>query len=714
MPTHFLVEFREAKSSMIKLTRLHSLVLENFGPFVVLHKIQFPSSGLTLVHGKVSETGDSSGAGKTSFLNAISFLFGGCPFAATELQSWYTEEEPKAEAVLGTEKGEVKVTRHKGLTIKSSKYPKGSRGKAAETVLDEVFGMDEKTRAICTYRGQKQPGVFLEMSDAQKKQFLTSLLDLDKYEKVALDAAERAKSLKETVSYSKARLDAAVEVHGVAQDRLSSISSPDLLDKEKLVSEMGLVVNKVNELESEAALENKMAQNVRVRLGADMDAEIGILRAALRSALDARPLENAFEIKKLEEEAVGLGDRIAYLQKEDQLKAVCVEKERGKLNAELVKLKASVSDLPRLKRRLEDLKKQRTALEAQICPTCTRIWICDESRKLFEECIEDTAQILKQIEDKNSEIPRGLEIKKSIESLVAPEANQGIPVLIQRKNDLVKQIRDLNQKNLKEVGEIEATYRGKGDLVRTKYFAIIEGQSNAHTTQALKYTREAREKRLELDSVRKRLSDLELLEVQRSECVGNVTRATEAVSKAQAAFSESNIALALELDVQALVGREGFLGVIFDDVLAEITTATNNVLERVANVSHLTFQFDSTKETKTGNITQRIIPVIYSHGRKVSFNAGISGGMQTSVELAVDLAVAEVVGRRRGTYPGFLILDEPFEGLGGTSKEAALEMLRVYASDRLLLVVDHSSEIGASFSQVIEIVQEDGRSKISS
>jgi DNA repair exonuclease SbcCD ATPase subunit len=156
------------------------------------------------------------------------------------------------------------------------------------------------------------------------------------------------------------------------------------------------------------------------------------------------------------------------------------------------------------------------------------------------------------------------------------------------------------------------------------------------------------------------------------------------------------------------------LGVIFDDVLAEITTATNNVLERVANVSHLTFQFDSTKETKTGNITQRIIPVIYSHGRKVSFNAGISGGMQTSVELAVDLAVAEVVGRRRGTYPGFLILDEPFEGLGGTSKEAALEMLRVYASDRLLLVVDHSSEIGASFSQVIEIVQEDGRSKISS
>ena len=698
----------------MNLTRLHSLVLQDFGPFVGRHEIQLPNSGLTLVHGKVSETGDSSGAGKTSFLNAISYLFGGCPFASTELQSWYTEEEPKAEAVLETENGEVKITRHKGLVIKSPKHPKGVRGKAAEPVLDEIFGMDEKTRAVCTYRGQKQPGVFLKMSDAQKKQFLTSLLDLDKYERVALDAAERAKTLKETVSYSKARLDAAMEVHGAAQDRLSSISSPDLLGKEKLADDLARNVSEVNKLESEAALESKMAQNVRVRLGADMNAEIEILRAALRTALDARPLENSLEIKKLEEEVVSLGDKITYLQREDQMRALCVEKERGKLNSELVKLKASVSDLPRLKKQLQDLNNRRTALESQICPTCTRTWICDESRRLLDECVREITQVSEQIGVKSSEIPKGLEIKKRVESLVVPEANPQIPVLIQRKNDLAKPIRDLHQKNLKEVGEIEATYRGKGDVVRAKYSAIIEEQSVLHTTQASKYLQEARDKRLELDSVRKRLSDLELQAAQHLECTASVARATEAVSRAQDAFRESNTALALELDVQALVGREGFLGVIFDDVLAEITTATNNVLERVANVSHLTFQFESTKETKTGNITQRIIPVIYSHGRKVSFNAGISGGMQTSVELAVDLAVAEVVGRRRGTYPGFLILDEPFEGLGGTSKEAALEMLRAYASDRLLLVVDHSSEIGASFSQVIEIIQEDGRSRISS
>jgi DNA repair exonuclease SbcCD ATPase subunit len=170
--------------------------------------------------------------------------------------------------------------------------------------------------------------------------------------------------------------------------------------------------------------------------------------------------------------------------------------------------------------------------------------------------------------------------------------------------------------------------------------------------------------------------------------------------------------LNLELDVQAMVGREGFLGVIFEDILVEISAATNEILERVANVRHLTFQFEATKELKTGNVAQRITPVINSHGRRVSFDAGISGGMQTSVELAVDLGVAEVIARRRGTYPGFLILDEPFEGLGGISKEAAMQMLEAYSRDRLVLIVDHSSEFQGLFQQIIEIEQTDGRSGI--
>jgi ABC-type molybdenum transport system ATPase subunit/photorepair protein PhrA len=86
--------------------------------------------------------------------------------------------------------------------------------------------------------------------------------------------------------------------------------------------------------------------------------------------------------------------------------------------------------------------------------------------------------------------------------------------------------------------------------------------------------------------------------------------------------------------------------------------------------------------------------------------------MQTAVELAVDLAVGEVVTRRRGLYPSWLILDESFDGLGGAAKESCLEMLQQIAAQKLVLVVDHDATFQGLFSNIIQVEQVDGRSRI--
>ena len=185
-----------------------------------------------------------------------------------------------------------------------------------------------------------------------------------------------------------------------------------------------------------------------------------------------------------------------------------------------------------------------------------------------------------------------------------------------------------------------------------------------------------------------------------------------AVETAEIKVADLRKAVAAELDLHAMVGREGFLGVIFDDVLAEIAAATNAILARVANVRHVSFAFSSERETDSGNIQRRISPVVTVEGRQVPLTSGISGGQQSGVRLAVDLGVGEVVAKRRGTYPGWLVLDESFDGLGRTSKESCLDMLSSYAQDRLILVVDHSTEFQSLFSTVIDVVSENGRSRI--
>ena len=86
--------------------------------------------------------------------------------------------------------------------------------------------------------------------------------------------------------------------------------------------------------------------------------------------------------------------------------------------------------------------------------------------------------------------------------------------------------------------------------------------------------------------------------------------------------------------------------------------------------------------------------------------------MQAAVELGVDLAVGNVVSSRRGVYPNFLILDESLHGLGGVAKESCIEMLQSVAGERLVLVVDHSTEFCNLFNQVIEVEQVDGQSRI--
>jgi DNA repair exonuclease SbcCD ATPase subunit len=184
------------------------------------------------------------------------------------------------------------------------------------------------------------------------------------------------------------------------------------------------------------------------------------------------------------------------------------------------------------------------------------------------------------------------------------------------------------------------------------------------------------------------------------------------VFAAEQALNKVNTLLKLEQDFAHMVGNEGFLGAIFEEVLVDISQTANSIMQRISNVQHVSIRFSSEKETKAGKVSKRITPIVSIGGQEVKPEAGLSGGMYTAVELAVDLAVGDVVSRRKGAYPGWLILDESFEGLGKASKETCLEMLTDFAKDRLILVVDHATELQSCFSQTIRVKLLDGKSSI--
>jgi DNA repair exonuclease SbcCD ATPase subunit len=157
---------------------------------------------------------------------------------------------------------------------------------------------------------------------------------------------------------------------------------------------------------------------------------------------------------------------------------------------------------------------------------------------------------------------------------------------------------------------------------------------------------------------------------------------------------------------KALVGRTGFLGSIFDEVLQEIEMRANGMMQHLPNISSFALSLSSTSTTKTGEVRKEISKKIFKDGEEKSIQ-DLSGGQQAGVELCVDLAVAETVKRRTGTHLGWMALDEAMDGLGVIEKQAALDVIRSQVGG-LVFIVDHATEIKEGFEQVIEI-EYDGR-----
>jgi DNA repair exonuclease SbcCD ATPase subunit len=126
----------------------------------------------------------------------------------------------------------------------------------------------------------------------------------------------------------------------------------------------------------------------------------------------------------------------------------------------------------------------------------------------------------------------------------------------------------------------------------------------------------------------------------------------------------------------------------------------------------VTLKFSISRETQEGKIRNEITPIVSFGGHEAPLEASASGGQFTSIEIAVDLAVARVISRRTGSDLAWIILDESFNGHTRVEKESCLETLKEFAKDRLVLIVDHASEFKEMFTKTILVEKTNGRSKI--
>jgi DNA repair exonuclease SbcCD ATPase subunit len=678
------------------------------------NKIEFPTNGLSLLQGHNKDTGGSSGSGKSSVLLGIAFALGYCPYPATALTSRGAKNTLKVELVLDTDEGEVRVKRSSspvqvwlnGVQVKGG-------AKAAEERLRQIMGVDPEVLGLLTYRGQKKPGLFLSKTDAEKKELLTGLLRLDKFEAAIEVGGARVKELELALA--------------AAQDRLGFVSSrleesppartPDevLVDleaaKDRLTKQSAILTRASQLIEKATKTRADQAKAAFDEHGAVLKELILARDSILKPAVEFDD-SKATELKAA---ILGANIRINALTIADSEAAQEIRDQRQKLQKAISYQQQVAGSLSELRNHRKRLEGELAALEENKCPTCERPWdqVETEKNKIRTNLAANTKNIVLAEEA----VARVRELEAEFVALPEFQPNPLIGKLKEAKAKAEEQLQVEDHRKLEVVAAAMAEYRqlraeaeaavSAAKLAQAQAREAVLAVTPPELTRAVAISREAQ---LVIENAKMDIALYEQELEQANHTLRQREKIQEQLTTTQKEVDETQAKLNEEKDLLAAIGREGFLGSIFDEVLQEISDETNRILASVANTRHCTFFFRTETITQKGTAKKAIVPVITVDGLEAHLEAGISGGMHSVVELAVDLALGAVVSRREGACPGWLVLDESFGGLGAVEMESALEILQRYAQDRLVIVVEHMEEFKSMFTKVLRVEYQAGKS----
>jgi DNA repair exonuclease SbcCD ATPase subunit len=688
-----------------------------------------------LLQGRNKNTGGGSGAGKSSFIRAINYALGTCDTPSTDLQTWGLKDPPAVKLEIVCDQQELTISRGKKcdqqeLTISRGKkfdlrvndVPEpGSASQKDQRILQAVGlnGLNYKTLQALTYRGQRKPGLFLSQTDAEKKEFLTPLLGLDKFEKIIEDSAANLRTLETSLERLTAERDA-----------YSRGLAAALGDRDVNTFAAGITMNEDEH--------KKLADSIAAKEADITNLRAAYSRARLEGEDEAKKAEAAFadqirdafariqelkatsiaargssEVERLSQMVSQCQLRIDRLTTEDLVRRDSVRHELTQLQVRLDGARRDVAVGPAALREKQRLEAEYEQLAASVCPTCERPW--EETERKKEQLAEQLASVRQTIDKAEAAKLRVNAVLAEMKPLQVPfvpnptittlQGAQSVAatqlaaekqrvdseraVLVAQRERAIAEAHSVHEVWCRKAGAAgvaaRSTAQGRMDELQSAAEHARQGLAVDHARRsALQST---------LATLRAKLQEVERLQAQ--------------LQSAETKVSEVYAEFCVEKDFAQLIGREGFLGAIFDEVLAEISDETNQLLASVANTRHCTLRFQSESTSQKGTIKKSIVPVVTVHGHETTISAGLSGGMLSAVELAVDLAVGAVISRRSGCCPGWLILDESFDGLGALEKESCLEILQTYAQDRLVIVVDHSSETQGLFTKRV-VIEYDG------
>ncbi len=660
------------------MLKLKKYSFSGVGRFVDKQTIDLESkSHLIQIDGHNTNTGGSSGAGKSTTVEVLAFLLGISEIPATQLQSRITDDPMW---VQGEFEGGIIITRSKkeGLTIQTPDETVSGNSKLAEEKLDEIIGVNRDLLKTMCYKRQKQGGFFLNLTPKQSYDFLMQCLDLREFQNKIFKLDDL---LKNKYKPKKIELESSVKTLNDGIDQLRSL----LFQKTPPQKE-----------EQDDSLLKTSIQDLKMRLEALQEE-----RDQLIDEIGSKPELVLVSFEK-DQELSNINNQISELKIIISNNVNNKNTEIQQASSAIFKIREHIKELNQLKNKaveldssVQKLCNELKHLEAGDCPTCLRVWETEENAQKMQQIanqIESNKKIIEEYLKEVQKIPHYKMMEKKAEELLQNRIDRAINVLeekdlieLQEKQRVLMNEKEnikstANQECLKRVNEwnykilnINKKYNEESSGLETQISHLaheiekIQLKKNNYTQALEIYEKDCKNIKdkisLNSDELQKQLFELKTLEKN-------------------TLLSEESIRLIKNFTLQK-----------FQDTLNYVGHRATEIINLIPNMANAVIFFENSKETKSGSIKNEVNAVINLEGDSAVSIKTLSGGERTSADFAIDLAVGEMIENMTQKGVNFFIIDEGFDGLDSVSKIECLEILKNLNTNKKILMVDHSSEV---------------------
>jgi len=642
---------------MIKNIKMHNFLSWRKGD------IDLPS-GITRVDGFNYDDNTSEGSGKSALFNAIAWcLYGKLPKKNVKLDDVITKGQSTCKVKIEFEQGFSILRSRKPndlYIIKNGEKIKGSTSKQTDQMIVELIGLNFDTFCQTIYFAQNYDKKFLNSNQEEKATILTEIIDVKKFDQARKSIMRDIKTIKHQIELKQ------VESNGFRNE----ISTLKLLIN-SLESRSNDLLNRLN-----GELDNlELEKETNVERGKDIKAQLKEFKAA-KKAYDKTQLKESENVEKLKEVYTACARQL-QIKKEDLIIRDKIIEENDSIKRTLTNYKRDIDDSQR------QLDKINNFLDSDKdeCNTCGQpVDKCKGKVRDLKANKKELTKYIKEIKAKGKvrkeelkELPDLSETQDLVESLNKERLR------LDREYRMAKSTFEANELSQHKRTQKIVSCDIKLEDIKSKLDSIKESKSNLKAK-----IKKIKEEDSNIDELNEKKLQLKTIKETRESLVQDILELQKKLSSMEKLKS----------------GFKDVKTYIFQNVLHELNRRVKIYIDQLFEVD-LKLEFSS-DGTKIDTMTK-----VDKEDRTLGL---FSGGQTRRMNLAVDLALSDIITTRKNSALKLIILDEYFKDLSESSMEKCIELLRNLKKPTL--IIEHNSIFKTVVDESIEIQYKNGVSEL--